>query len=86
MSSLATETPAAIGDQTVLSAEELRTIDAYWRACNYLSLGMLYLWDNPLLRDPLKVEHVKKRLWPLDTFRRVYQIAQNLSHEDGRLM
>jgi xylulose-5-phosphate/fructose-6-phosphate phosphoketolase len=62
MSSLATETPAAIGDQTLLSAEELRTIDAYWRACNYLSLGMLYLWDNPLLRDPLKVEHVKKRL------------------------
>ena len=62
MSSLAIETPAAIGDQAVLSAEELRTIDAYWRACNYLSLGMLYLWDNPLLRDPLKVEHVKKRL------------------------
>jgi xylulose-5-phosphate/fructose-6-phosphate phosphoketolase len=62
MSSLAIETPAAIGDQAVLSANELRAIDAYWRACNYLSLGMLYLWDNPLLRDPLKVEHVKKRL------------------------
>jgi xylulose-5-phosphate/fructose-6-phosphate phosphoketolase len=62
MSSLAIEIPAAIGDQAVLSVNELRAIDAYWRACNYLSLGMLYLWDNPLLRDPLKVEHVKKRL------------------------
>ncbi len=62
MSSLAIEIPAAIGDQAVLSANELRTIDAYWRACNYLSLGMLYLWDNPLLRDPLKVGDVKKRL------------------------
>jgi xylulose-5-phosphate/fructose-6-phosphate phosphoketolase len=62
MSSLAIEAPAVFGDQAVLSADELHTIDAYWRACNYLSLGMLYLWDNPLLRDPLKVEHVKKRL------------------------
>jgi xylulose-5-phosphate/fructose-6-phosphate phosphoketolase len=62
MSSLAIEIPATIGDQAVLSVNELRAIDAYWRACNYLSLGMLYLWDNPLLRDPLKVEHVKKRL------------------------
>jgi xylulose-5-phosphate/fructose-6-phosphate phosphoketolase len=62
MSPLTIETPGAIGDQAVLSANELRAIDAYWRACNYLSLGMLYLWDNPLLRDPLKVEHVKKRL------------------------
>ncbi len=45
-----------------LSADELNIIDAYWRACNYLSLGMLYLKDNPLLREPLKVEHLKKRL------------------------
>jgi xylulose-5-phosphate/fructose-6-phosphate phosphoketolase len=62
MSPLTIETPGAIGDQAVLSANELRAIDAYWRACNYLSLGMLYLWDNPLLRDPLKIEDVKKRL------------------------
>ena len=65
MSSLAIETPAAIGDQAVLSADEIHTIDAYWRACNYLSLGMLYLWDNPLLRDSLKVEHVKKVWWAI---------------------
>ncbi len=45
-----------------LSADELRRINAYWRACNYLSVGMLYLLDNPLLRKPLKPEHIKSRL------------------------
>jgi xylulose-5-phosphate/fructose-6-phosphate phosphoketolase len=45
-----------------LNADELRRIDAYWRACNYLSVGMLYLRDNPLLREPLKPEHIKNRL------------------------
>jgi len=45
-----------------LSADELRKIDAYWRACNYLTLGMIYLQDNPLLREPLRAEHVKDRL------------------------
>jgi xylulose-5-phosphate/fructose-6-phosphate phosphoketolase len=45
-----------------LSADELRKIDAYWRACNYLAVGMIYLQGNPLLRDPLKPEHVKQRL------------------------
>ncbi len=45
-----------------LSAEELHQIDAYWRACNYLCAGMIYLYDNPLLREPLKAEHIKKRL------------------------
>src|SRR5689334_22440142 len=45
-----------------LSAEERRKIDAYWRACNYLAVGMIYLWDNPLLREPLKPEHIKNRL------------------------
>ena len=45
-----------------LSADELRKIDAYWRACNYLAAGMIYLRGNPLLREPLKPEHVKKRL------------------------
>jgi xylulose-5-phosphate/fructose-6-phosphate phosphoketolase len=48
--------------KVVLSAEELRLMDAYWRACNYLCVGMLYLRENPLLREPLKVEHLKKRL------------------------
>jgi xylulose-5-phosphate/fructose-6-phosphate phosphoketolase len=45
-----------------LDPEELRRIDAYWRACNYLAAGMIYLQDNPLLREPLKREHVKNRL------------------------
>jgi xylulose-5-phosphate/fructose-6-phosphate phosphoketolase len=45
-----------------LSEEELRKIDAYWRACNYLAAGMIYLQANPLLREPLKPEHIKKRL------------------------
>src|SRR6476619_6291846 len=46
----------------VLSAEELALIDAYWRAANYLSVGQIYLLDNPLLREPLQLEHVKPRL------------------------
>ncbi|HTY18583.1 MAG TPA: phosphoketolase family protein [Myxococcota bacterium] len=45
-----------------LSTDELRRTDAYWRACNYLAAGMIYLRDNPLLREPLKSEHVKQRL------------------------
>ena len=47
---------------TPLSPDELRKIDAYWRASLYLCLGMLYLKDNPLLREPLKLEHTKPRL------------------------
>ena len=46
----------------VLSATEVRNINAYWRACNYLAAGMIYLRDNPLLREPLKLEHIKNRL------------------------
>src|SRR5215468_6912905 len=46
----------------VLSAEELGSIDAYWRAANYLSVGQIYLLDNPLLREPLRPEHIKPRL------------------------
>jgi xylulose-5-phosphate/fructose-6-phosphate phosphoketolase len=45
-----------------LTAEELRLIDAYWRAANYLSVGQIYLLDNPLLRERLVDEHVKPRL------------------------
>src|SRR5262245_24784022 len=45
-----------------LSNDELRKIDAYWRACTYLAAGMIYLRSNPLLREPLKAEHVKQRL------------------------
>ncbi len=43
-------------------AEELRKIDAYWRASLYLCVGMIFLQENPLLREPLKMEHIKKRL------------------------
>jgi xylulose-5-phosphate/fructose-6-phosphate phosphoketolase len=46
----------------VLTSEELKKIDAYWRACNYLAVGTIYLRDNPLLKEPLKPEHIKQRL------------------------
>ena len=49
-------------EQNVLSSEEVRKIHAYWRACNYLAVGMIYLKDNPLLKEPLTEEHVKPRL------------------------
>jgi xylulose-5-phosphate/fructose-6-phosphate phosphoketolase len=45
-----------------LSDAELRLLDAYWRAANYLSVGQIYLLDNPLLREPLAPEHIKPRL------------------------
>jgi len=45
-----------------LSPEELRKMNAYWRAANYLSVGQIYLYDNPLLQEPLRIEHVKPRL------------------------
>ncbi len=46
----------------VLSLEEVRRLDAYWRAANYLSVGQIYLYDNPLLTEPLRREHIKPRL------------------------
>jgi xylulose-5-phosphate/fructose-6-phosphate phosphoketolase len=49
-------------DDAPLSDNELVNIDAYWRACNYLAAGMIYLQANPLLREPLAFEHIKKRL------------------------
>ncbi len=48
--------------EQALTPEELKKIDAYWRACNYLAVGMIYLRDNPLLKEPLKAEHIKQRL------------------------
>ncbi len=47
---------------SILTPEELRKIDAYWRACNYLAAGMIYLQDNPLLKEELRPEHIKHRL------------------------
>jgi len=46
----------------VLSTSELTLLNAYWRATNYLSVGQIYLLDNPLLKEPLKLEHIKPRL------------------------
>jgi xylulose-5-phosphate/fructose-6-phosphate phosphoketolase len=50
------------GRAAVLSSDELRKLDAYWRASNYLSVGQIYLYDNPLLKKPLAKEHIKPRL------------------------
>jgi xylulose-5-phosphate/fructose-6-phosphate phosphoketolase len=68
-SSLKTQVPrqkgTPIADAAVeapLDPDVLRNMDAYWRAANYLSVGQIYLFDNPLLREPLKLEHVKPRL------------------------
>ncbi len=53
---------AATGAEGPLGADELRLVHAYWRAANYLSVGQIYLMDNPLLREPLALHHIKPRL------------------------
>ncbi|MFA5938519.1 MAG: phosphoketolase family protein [Sinimarinibacterium sp.] len=53
---------AGAADDQPLSAQQLRAMDAWWRAANYLAVGQIYLLDNPLLREPLRQEHVKRRL------------------------
>ena len=45
-----------------LSKEQLKAMNAYWRAANYLSVGQIYMYDNPLLKEPLRLEHIKPRL------------------------
>ena len=57
-----TATEPAHSQRTPLDEGELRLIEAWWRAANYLSVGQIYLLDNPLLREPLRPEHVKPRL------------------------
>ncbi|MGD1074516.1 MAG: phosphoketolase family protein [Thermodesulfovibrionales bacterium] len=52
----------SVVEKEVLSAEELRKINSYWRATLYLCAGMIFLKDNPLLKEPLKIDHIKKRL------------------------
>jgi xylulose-5-phosphate/fructose-6-phosphate phosphoketolase len=52
----------ALATTAPLAPDELQRLDAYWRAANYLSVGQIYLLDNPLLREPLRLEHVKPRL------------------------
>ena len=62
MASTAPEPPNVQTGSQPLSKEELRMMQAYWRAANYLSVGQIYLYSNPLLREPLKLEHIKPRL------------------------
>jgi xylulose-5-phosphate/fructose-6-phosphate phosphoketolase len=60
-----TDSPSQVSHASAsgpLADTELRLLDAYWRAANYLSVGQIYLLDNPLLREPLSAEHVKPRL------------------------
>jgi xylulose-5-phosphate/fructose-6-phosphate phosphoketolase len=59
---MATETSEAVPQTTHLPPNEVGLIHAWWRAANYLSVGQVYLLDNPLLREPLTLEHVKPRL------------------------
>jgi xylulose-5-phosphate/fructose-6-phosphate phosphoketolase len=59
---LSKEPDVITADETPLSKNDLESMNAFWRACNYLSVGMIYLKDNPLLKEPLKTEHVKHRL------------------------
>lgn len=49
--------------QKVLSPKELHELDAWWRAANYLAAGQLYLLDNPLLKEPLNPDDIKKKSW-----------------------
>ena len=49
----------ATSSSSVRDLDELRRMDAYWRAANYLSVGQIYLYANPLLREPLTLAHVK---------------------------
>ena len=62
MAKLPSKEPETITAVETLSKTELESMNAFWRACNYLSVGMIYLRDNPLLKEPLKTEHVKHRL------------------------
>src|SRR6267142_1375490 len=54
--------PGARIEENPLSHAELQVMDAWWRAANYLSVGQIYLLDNPMLKEPLTLEHIKPRL------------------------
>jgi len=62
MTNLAPARRSAVSAKSPLSPDSLRKLDAWWRAANYLSVGQTYLYDNPLLKKPLKKEHIKPRL------------------------
>ena len=55
-------THSSADESTAINPGLLARMDAYWRAANYLSVGQIYLLDNPLLREPLRAEHIKPRL------------------------
>jgi len=59
---MSTQSSTRLSPSSAIEVDEIELIDAWWRACNYLSAGMIFLTDNPLLREPLKPEHVKQRL------------------------
>ena len=59
---ISTTDSVEVNMSTTLNGRLLAQMDAYWRASNYLSVGQIYLQDNPLLKAPLKREHVKPRL------------------------
>ena len=56
------ESTRSVSFANVLDPDELQKMNAYWRAANYLSVGQIYLYNNPLLREPLQAEHIKPRL------------------------
>ena len=56
------ESSRPVSSAEVLTPDELQKMNAYWRAANYLSVGQIYLYDNPLLREPLQSDHIKPRL------------------------
>lgn len=56
------QSDTSLAPSPAITSEELTLIDRYWRAANYLSVGQIYLLDNPLLREPLQAEHIKPRL------------------------
>ncbi len=62
MNPLTPQTASPGASQNPLGADELRRMNAYWRAANYLSVGQIYLLDNALLKEPLSIEHIKPRL------------------------
>ena len=53
---------AQLTQTTTLEPELLQKMDAYWRAANYLAVGQIYLCDNPLMKEPLAVSHIKRML------------------------
>ena len=58
----AAKAPARMSKKDSLTKDQLRAVDAWWRAANYLSACQLYLLDNPLLRQPLRPEHLKQHI------------------------